>query len=105
MDKRPESKNGGNTLDTQDALACPSSVSVTHVRIRLHRWREVPATPENDYQAVIIRERDRILYQARGVVIPIMEDEAQQVERNPFMYYFSTALKLHNRIERAKLTG
>jgi hypothetical protein len=54
--------------------------------------------------AVIIRERDRILYQARGVSVPITEDEAQQVERNPFMYYFSTALKLHFRIERAKLT-
>jgi hypothetical protein len=76
-------------------------VSVTHVRIRLYRWREVPATPENDYQAVIIRERGRILYQARGVIVPITEYEAQQVVRNPFMYYFSTALKLHFRIQRA----
>lgn len=76
-------------------------MSVTHVRIRLHRWREAPATPENDYQAVIIRETGRILYQARGATVPITENEAQQVERNPFMYYFSTALKLHCRIQRA----
>lgn len=80
-------------------------MSTTHVRIRLHPWQKAPATPENDYQAVIIREGDRILYQARGVSVPITEDEARQVERNPFMYYFSTALKLHKRIERAKLTG
>jgi hypothetical protein len=76
-------------------------VSVTYVRIRLYRWREVPATPENDYRAVIIRERGRILYQARGVIVPITEYEAQQVVRNPFMYYFSTALKLHFRLQRA----
>ena len=76
-------------------------MSVTNVRIRLYRWREVPPTSANDYQAVIIRERGRILYQARGIIVPITEHEAQQVVRNPFLYYFSTALKLHLRIQRA----
>ena len=79
-------------------------MAVTHVRIRPHRWREVPATPENDYQAVITSERGRILYQARGVIVPITAYEARQVVRNPFTYYFSTALKLHLRLQRAELT-
>ncbi len=71
------------------------------VRIRLCRWQEAPATAENDYTAVITRDGGRIFYEARGVVVSITEYEAQQVVRNPFLYYFSTALKLHFRIERA----
>ena len=76
-------------------------MSVTHVRIRPYRWREVPSTPENDYRAVITSERGRILYQARGVIVPITDYEARQDMRNPFKYYFSTALKLRCRIQRA----
>lgn len=76
-------------------------MSVTNVRIRLLQWREYPPTPANDYQAMIIRERGRVLYWARGVTVPISECEAQQVVRNPFLYYFSTALKLHFRIQGA----
>ena len=99
MDECSESNTGVNI--PQDASAYPHSVSVTHVRIRLYQWREIQATAENDYRAVIIRDRGRILYQARGVIVPITEYEAYQVVRNPFMYYFSTALKLHLRVQRA----
>ena len=85
----------------QDALECLNSVSVTLMRIRTHGWRTMPATTEYDYPAMIIRDTGRILYYARGAIVPITEYEAQQVVRNPLMYYFSTALKLHGRIQRA----
>lgn len=76
-------------------------MSVTYMRIRLYQWREFLPAAENDYQAVIIRNRGRVFYQARGVTVQITELEAEQVVRNPFLYYFSTALKLHRRIQRA----
>ena len=79
-------------------------MSVTLVRIRPYQWRDLASTAEGSYQAVIIRASGRIFYLAKGVVVPITEYEARQVVRNPFRYYFSTALKLHFRIERAKLT-
>lgn len=101
MDECTGSNNGVNMLVPQDASAYRNADSVTHVRIRLYRWREFPATAENDYWAVIIRDRDRILYRAKGATVPMTEYEAEQVVRNPFMYYFSSALKLHLRIERA----
>lgn len=40
-------------------------------------------------------------YRAKGVTIEIEEYEFRQVVENPSLYYFSTALKLHCRIERA----
>ncbi|NGX16012.1 hypothetical protein [Wenzhouxiangella sp. XN24] len=60
------------------------------------------AGPEDDYRALVIRTNVEIFYLAKGVVVPITESEAQRIVENPFMYYFSTALKLHFRIERAK---
>ena len=81
--------------------ASASVTSVIRVRVRLLRWREIPAEEDNDYQALIIKEGDRFFYRARGTTVPISGDEAEMVLKNPFMYYFSTALKLHIRIERA----
>ena len=104
QDNDPESTNGADRLVLDDHLADADSVSVTLVRIRPYQWREVASTAENNYQAVIIRASGRIFYIAKGVVVPITEHEARQVVRNPFRYYFSTALKLHFIIERAKLT-
>lgn len=83
-------------------LASPNVVSVTIVRVRLHSWRVFDAGPEHDYRALVIRTNVEIFYLAKGVVVPIKEYEAQRVVENPFMYYFSTALKLHCRIERAE---
>jgi len=75
---------------------------MTHLRIRLLRWEEFPPTAENDYPAEAIRGGDGFYYRARGVTLPITEYEFRTVTTNPFMYYFSTALKLHLRIERAR---
>ena len=75
---------------------------VTHVRIRLKRWREFPPTPDNDYAAEIIRDGDGFLYRARGVTLPITEGEACLIVSEPFLYYFSTALRIHTTIDRIK---
>lgn len=75
---------------------------VTPLRIRLKRWMDVPATAENDYPAEVIKDGDKFTYKARGVVISITPDEAVEVISNPFLYYFSTASRLHNRINKAR---
>jgi hypothetical protein len=40
------------------------------------------------------------LYRAKGVTVPITEYEARRLIDNPYMYYFSTALKLHIQIKQ-----
>lgn len=70
------------------------------LRVRLLKWREVPSADDNDYPAVVLKDGDQFLYRARGFTVPITEDEARMVVANPYMYYFSTALQLHNRINR-----
>jgi hypothetical protein len=84
MDECPDSNNSGYSLDPQDVgiselgigdsradPALPMAGGAGHTRERLSG---------RDHQ-----ERGRILYQARGVIVPITEYEAQQVVRNPFM--------------------
>ena len=78
------------------------TMEITHLRIRLLRWQEFPATVDNDYPAEAIRNGDRFYYRAKGVALPITEDEFRMVCSNPFTYYFSTALNLYLRIERAR---
>lgn len=77
-------------------------MQITRLRIRLFRWKEFPATAENDYPAEAIRVGDQFSYRAKGITVPITAYEFQMVVANPFTYYFSTALKLHLRIKRAK---
>ena len=77
-------------------------MKITRLRIRLARWKEFPATAENDYPAEAIRAGDKFYYRAKGVTVPITAYEFQMVVANPFTYYFSTALKLELNIKRAK---
>jgi len=78
------------------------TMKITRLRIRLARWKEIPATAENDYPAEAIRAGDKFYYRAKGVTVPITAYEFQMVVANPFTYYFSTALKLELKIKRAK---
>ena len=57
---------------------------------------------ENKYWAEAIEDKGRFYYRAKGVTIEIGEPEFRKVIENPSLYYFSTALKLHFRIERAR---
>ena len=47
------------------------------------------------YNAEVMRKDGRFWYRANGVIIKITPFEARCVIRNPRLYYFSTALKLH----------
>ncbi|MFA6257739.1 MAG: hypothetical protein WC671_01865 [Candidatus Paceibacterota bacterium] len=47
------------------------------------------------YKAEIIRCIKGFYYRANGVIIKITPLEAKHVIRNPRLYFFSTALKLH----------
>lgn len=98
---KPHNRSTDATADMSPPTAS-NVTSVIFLRIRLLQWRKFPATPENDYQAAVIQDAGRYLYRAKGITVPITEDEAQQVVRNPFTYYFSTALKLELRIDRAR---
>ena len=70
------------------------------LRIRLLKWQEIAQRSDNDYPAEVLNDGDQLRYRARGVTVPITEHEARMVIGNPYMYYFSTALKLHNRIRQ-----
>ena len=55
-----------------------------------------------NYWAEAIRIGDSYFYRVGDIVVPVLEYEYQNVIRNPNMYYFSSALKLHYRIQRAR---
>jgi hypothetical protein len=98
-DELGESDNGASPVEPS---ASARIAAVTHLRIRLKRWMAFPSSDENDYPAEVIKKSDSFYYRARGFTVPITADEALQVISNPFLYYFSTALKLHKRIDKEK---
>ena len=59
---------------------------------------------ENNYWAEAIEDGDKFYYRVNGITIEITENEFSEVVINPSLYYFSTALKLHLRVQRAKIT-
>jgi hypothetical protein len=61
-----------------------------------------PPDDDSNYWAEAIEDGDKFFYRAKGVTVEIEEYEFLKVVRNPSLYYFSTALKLHLRIGRAK---
>jgi hypothetical protein len=100
---------GGEEVEETEGRAGPARrpdtamiAQVTPLRIRLQRWMDFAATPENDYPAEVIKEGERLYYRARGTTVPITAEEAVQVISNPFLYYYSAAMKLHKRIDQAK---
>jgi transcriptional regulator with XRE-family HTH domain len=107
LDEQAEDRQSDADFEAQEQVsACPPGLArlepVTHLRVRLQRSMDVAPTPEDDYPAEVIRDGDRFHYRARGVAVPVTEEEVFQVVSNPFLYYFSTALKLHKRIDEAK---
>lgn len=57
---------------------------------------------EYSYTAIAISENGRYYYWAKGFSIEIADWEYHNVKLNPRLYYFSTALKLHIRIQKLK---
>jgi len=59
-----------------------------------------PPDDDRNYWAEAIEVGGKFFYRAKGTTVEISEYEFRRVVRNPSLYYFSTALKLHYRIER-----
>ncbi|MES2023857.1 MAG: hypothetical protein V4439_04180 [Patescibacteria group bacterium] len=47
------------------------------------------------YVAVVIQHKKRYFYCVDNTILKITESEYNFVTANPYLYYFSTALKLH----------
>lgn len=78
------------------------SPKITRIRVgHLPRYGVEPP-PEDGYWAEAIEDGDKLYYRVSGTTVEITEYEFRLVIRNPYLYYFSTALYLHFRIERAK---
>ena len=60
-----------------------------------------PNFPEFIYTAIAIEEGGEHYYWAKGASVRITKAEFDQVRANPKLFYFSTALNLHERINRA----
>ena len=100
--------------------APPLDAEVTRVRIGTHRTGDLreanrlareagkplrrpdPPDDEMNYWAEAIRIGGSYFYRVGDIVVPVLEYEYQNVIRNPNMYYFSSALKLHYRIQRKR---
>jgi len=60
---------------------------------------------EHHYLAEAIAHEGRHYYRVDGITVELNLYEYQRVIKNPTLYYFSSALKLHHRIKRAKGLG
>ena len=107
------------TVPAQDT-APPLDAEVTRVRIGTHRTGDLreanrlareagkplrrpdPPDDEMNYWAEAIRIGDSYFYRVGDIVVPATAYEYRMVVANPNMYYFSSALKLHYRIQRAR---
>ena len=99
-----------------------SLMDITYIKIGLHQFshadlikkltalrdRLIPIVfyqDENNYIAEAIQFHGQYFYRSKGVTIQIEEYEFEQAIHNPRLYYFSIALKLHQRIKRARELG
>jgi hypothetical protein len=71
---------------------------------RLERDEATSTPPDDDshYWAEVIQDGDKFYYLVNDTMLEISEYEFGKVILNPYLQYFSTALRLHRRIERAK---
>lgn len=71
---------------------------------RLGRDEADSTLPNDDchYWAEAIEDGDKFYYLVNDTILEISEYEFGKVVINPYLYYFSTALNLHKRIEEAK---
>ena len=60
---------------------------------------------EHNYQAVAIEYQERYFYRINGVTVKASKYEYEQALKNPRLYYFSSALKLHHRVKKARELG
>ena len=97
-------------------------MKITQIKIGLHQFNEskwkkvldvfrdryIPIAfikDENNYFAEAIEFDDKCYYRVDGTTVEISRYEYANVIGNPRLYYFSSALKLHHRILKAKELG
>lgn len=61
-----------------------------------------PPDDGDNYWAEAIGLGDNHFYRVGGIIVPASEREYRMVIANPNLYYFSSALKLQHRVERAR---
>ncbi len=84
-------------------------MKITPLKISLHTFNKSECQKlidgfddDNNYFSEAIEDGDKYYYRVDGNSIEIEKWEYERVIANPRLYYFSTALKLHLRIKRAK---
>ncbi len=55
---------------------------------------------EYEYIGIAIEDEGSYYYWAKGISLKIAKHEYEHIKKNPKLYYFSTALKLHFRVEQ-----
>ena len=97
-------------------------MKVTQVRIGLHDFNDsnfqrsfnsikrkyfpsIFIKDENNYFAEAIEQDGHYFYRVDGVTVAISDYEYNNVIVNPRLYYFSSALKLHHRVKKARELG
>jgi len=60
---------------------------------------------DNNYIAEAIKYRGKYFYRIAGVTVEAEQYEYERVIVNPQLYYFSSALKLHHRVRKARELG
>jgi hypothetical protein len=92
------------TLRVAPLATQSSSIAATFLRWR-QRITQAFSSNSQHYQAEAIEHQGNYYYRAWGVTVEVTPHEYAKVIRNPKLYYFSAALKLHQRIARAKVLG
>lgn len=97
-------------------------MKVTDIKIGLHQFNDseikksilrlrdqyIPQAfyeDENHYLAKVIEHQGKHYYQVNGVTVEAEGYECERAIVNPSLYYFSSALKLHFRVSKAKELG
>jgi hypothetical protein len=68
-------------------------------QVRVHNWK---AVDHFNYIAEAIEDKGKYYYRIDNVTLEITQLEYSRAIGNPYLYYFSTALKLHNLIQHKK---
>ena len=76
-------------------------MKITRLEVGLRPSKRV----ERDYAAEAIEHDGRYFYRVGDTTIEITRFEYQRGIENPVLYYFSTALILHNEMESARANG
>lgn len=71
------------------------------LNIRSDNIKSSEIQTEFDYTGIAIEDAGRYYYWAKGVSIELSQYEYQCIKTNPKIYYFSSSLKIHLRIQKA----